>query len=255
VSPADDKLISTISNQSCQLQQHCLINVGIKPYQTGKGKPQQTPTMVKSRPFDSDHKSTSSHMPYLRGRDIGRYRIAPLESRFLNYGPWLAEPRPAAKFDAEEKIVMRQTGDSLVAALDSQQFLCLNNMHVIVPRNETVSPRFLLGVINSRLLNWYYHSMNPEVGEALAEVKKTNVAQLPIRVIDPANKSDQATHDRIVALVEKMLDLQKQRAAVKTPHEQTALDRQISATDAQIDRLVYNLYGLTEEEIALVEEA
>jgi hypothetical protein len=44
-------------------------------------------------------------------------------------------------------------------------------------------------------------------------------------------------------------------AAVKTPHEQTALDRQISATDAQIDRLVYDLYGLTEEEIALVEGA
>jgi hypothetical protein len=95
--------------------------------------------------------------------------------------------------------------------------------------------------------------MNPEVGEALAEVKKTNVAQLPIRVIDPANKTDVAVHDHIVALVEKILELHKQRAAAKTPHEQTALDRQISATDSQIDRLVYDLYGLTEDEIKLVE--
>jgi hypothetical protein len=39
------------------------------------------------------------------------------------------------------------------------------------------------------------------------------------------------------------------------PHEQTARDRQISATDTQIDRLVYDLYGLTEEEIKLVEGA
>jgi len=67
--------------------------------------------------------------------------------------------------------------------------------------------------------------MNPEVGEALAEVKKTNVAQLPIRVIDPTNKIDVATHNQIVTLVEKMLDLHRQRAAVRTPHEQTALDR------------------------------
>ena len=95
--------------------------------------------------------------------------------------------------------------------------------------------------------------MNPEVGEALAEVKKTNVAQLPIRVIDSTNKSDVTAHDRIVTLVEKMLYLHQQRAALKTPHEQTALDRQISATDTQIDRLVYDLYGLTEEEIKLVE--
>jgi len=50
-----------------------------------------------------------------------------------------------------------------------------------------------------------------------------------------------------------MLDLHRQRAVVRTPHEQTALDRQIAATDARIDRLVYDLYGLTEEEIALVE--
>lgn len=255
VSPADDELIGKICRQSRQLQQHCLINVGIKPYQTGKGTPQQTAAVVKSRPFDSDHKASSFHLPYLRGRDIGRYRIAPLESRYLKYGPWLAEPRPAAKFDAKEKIVMRQTGDSLVAALDFQQFLCLNNMHVLVPRNESMSPRFLLGIINSRLLNWYYHSMNPEVGEALAEVKKTNVAQLPIRIIDPANKTDVAAHDRIVSLVEKMLELHKQRAAAKTPHEQTALDRQIAAADSQIDRLVYDLYGLTEEEIKLVEGA
>ena len=55
------------------------------------------------------------------------------------------------------------------------------------------------------------------------------------------------------SLVERMLDLHKQRAAARTPHEQTALDRQITATDARIDRLVYDLYGLTEEEIRLVE--
>jgi hypothetical protein len=58
-----------------------------------------------------------------------------------------------------------------------------------------------------------------------------------------------------VSLVETMLALHPQRAAARTPHEQSALDRQIAATDRQIDRLVYDLYGLTEEEIALVEGA
>ena len=52
-----------------------------------------------------------------------------------------------------------------------------------------------------------------------------------------------------------MLELRKQLSAAKTPHDKTALQRQIDATDRQIDRLVYELYGLTEDEIRIVEEA
>ena len=50
-----------------------------------------------------------------------------------------------------------------------------------------------------------------------------------------------------------MLALHKQLPLARAPQEQTALERQIEATDRQIDALVYELYGLTEEEIAIVE--
>ena len=66
--------------------------------------------------------------------------------------------------------------------------------------------------------------------------------------------ADVARHDRMVALVEQMLALHKRRAAARTPHEQTVFQAQIDATDRQIDRLVYELYGLTGEEIRIVEE-
>ena len=46
----------------------------------------------------------------------------------------------------------------------------------------------------------------------------------------------------------------KQLAAAKTPHEQTVLNAQIAAADRHIDRLVYELYGLTDDEIKIVEE-
>jgi cell division protein FtsL len=59
----------------------------------------------------------------------------------------------------------------------------------------------------------------------------------------------------MVALVESMLSLNKQLAAANTGHEKTSLQRQIDATDRQIDQLVYELYGLTDEEIAIVETA
>jgi hypothetical protein len=57
----------------------------------------------------------------------------------------------------------------------------------------------------------------------------------------------------MVGLVDSMLTLHRQLAKARTSYEQTLLQRQIEATDEQIDKLVYELYGLTEEEIKIVE--
>ncbi|MGD9491639.1 MAG: hypothetical protein AB7V51_08695, partial [Methanoregulaceae archaeon] len=77
----------------------------------------------------------------------------------------------------------------------------------------------------------------------------------PIRTIDFSDTADQARHDKMVALVERMLALHRQKADVKTDHEKTLIERQIEATDRQIDTLVYELYELTKEEIGIVEGA
>jgi hypothetical protein len=129
------------------------INVGMKPYQVGKGVPKQKRSDVEHRIFDADKKLSSNYRQYIRGADILRFLVAPLELRYIRYGEWLAEPRPAANFDAAEKIVMRQTGDSLTAATDRSQFICMNNMHVLVP-NE--SGRDLRGgpALRDRMAAW-----------------------------------------------------------------------------------------------------
>lgn len=68
-------------------------------------------------------------------------------------------------------------------------------------------------------------------------------------------RSDCVEGSKRDSLVEQMLELHRQLAAARTPQEKTALERQIAATDTQIDRLVYDLYGLTEDEIKIVEGA
>ena len=70
---------------------------------------------------------------------------------------------------------------------------------------------------------------------------------------DFSNSLDKARHDRMVSLVEQMLSLNKQLQTAKTDHEKTSLQRQIEFTDRQIDHLVYELYGLTEDDIKIVE--
>jgi hypothetical protein len=253
LTPGEYALAEKCKNTGVQLDSLCTINVGIKPYQVGKGKPTQTKKIVEDRIYDSDHPLSQEYRRYLRGSDITRYTIIPLESRYLKYGPWLAEPRPAADFDASEKILIRQTGDSIIAAIDREKYLCLNNMHVLVASQSAASLSYILGVVNSRLINWYYQTLNPEKGEALAEVKKTNVARLPVKMPKDGERTEQYRYDQMVHLVEQMLSLQKQLTAAKTPQDQTVLQRQIDATDRQIDRLVYELYGLSEEEIRVVE--
>jgi hypothetical protein len=71
--------------------------------------------------------------------------------------------------------------------------------------------------------------------------------------IDFTSPADKSRHDRLVALVEQMLALHRQLAAAKTPDERMRLARQIAATDQRIDRLVYELYELTQAEIRIVE--
>ena len=112
-----------------------------------------------------------------------------------------------------------------------------------------------LGVFTSRLLNCYYQVMNPEKGEAFAQVKVAHLRRLPIRSIDPTNPTDLAQHDCLVALVQQMLDLHQRIAAKGNLQVKTMLQRQIDATDSQIDPLAYGLYGLTAEEVGVMEGA
>ena len=78
------------------------------------------------------------------------------------------------------------------------------------------------------------------------------IRNIPIRRINFSDPADKARHDRIVQLVESMLALYKHKAAARTQAEQEQFQRQIDATDRQIDVLVYELYDLTPEEIAIV---
>ena len=247
-SERDKTLIQKIINESSNLEEHFFINVGIKPYQVGKGKPKQTKEDVEKRVFDSHKKENKYYRKYLRGSDINRYKTEPLEVRYIKYGDWLAEPRPSANFDAVTKIFIRQTGDSLVGTIDNEQYLCLNNLHVLVPKNDSdIKTNYFLGIINSRLLNWYYQTLNPEKGEALAEVKKGNVASLPIKV------SKNKIHDEIVKYVDLLLKLNQELHEAKLDSKIEQIKSRIEHSEDKINQLVYQLYELTPEEIAIVE--
>jgi len=199
--------------------------IGMKPYQKGKGTPKQTADDVSNRVFDADTQIDETYKPLLRGADIQKYRVSWKGNRWIKYGAWLAEPRLSAKFDAEKKIVIRQTGDTLIAALDNDQFVCMNNLHVLTLKDDSLTLEYILAIVNSKLMDYYHSLLNPEKGEALAEVKKENLEKLPIKIL---------SHDEQAPFVD----------IVNKIHAATSTSA-ISKLEEQLDLLVYALYGVS----------
>ena len=117
--------------------------------------------------------------------------------------------------------------------------------------------RYLLGILNSHLF-WFAIShisipFGVRAGEYRYRLIYQYMEQVPIRVINTKDSADRARHDKMVQLVETLLDLHKQLPTAKTAHDKTLIQRQMDATDQRIDALVYELYGLTADEIRLVE--
>jgi type I restriction-modification system DNA methylase subunit len=247
-------LFQKITQNSKHLEDFFVAYNGVKPFEIGKGKPPQTEKITKEQSFVIEGKAPNKKWsPLLRGGLIQRYRNNWNNDYWILYGEWLAAPRDPAIFDAPKKIMVRQTGDSIIATIIESGFIARNNMHVILPKDNNYQIEYLLGLMNSKFMDFAYSFINPEKGEALAEVKKKHIEQLPIRLINFDDPADAARHDKMVALVERMLSLHKSLASAHNPQESDRLTRDIESTDRMIDELVYELYGLTEEEIKIVE--
>ena len=140
------------------------------------------------------------------------------------------------------------------ASLASQlAYSDINSMVVFAPLNPN-SLKYLLGLINCRLLSfWFSKKFDKLQRKIFPQFKVKELATFPIRPINFSQPSEKTQHDLMVKLVDSMLALHKQLAAAKSAAQKAIMQRQIDATDAEIDRLVYDLYGLTAEEIAIVE--
>jgi len=253
-SQEEQMLFRKIHNLSSQLGQLCDVYNGAKPFEKGKGRPPQTDKIMKEKPYvrkgDASDKTWS---PLLRGELIRRYENLWNHDYWIKYGPWLAAPRDPAIFQTPLKIIARQTGDSIIATLIETGFIARDNLHIILPKDTRYQLPYLLGMINSRLMDFAYTFINPEKGEALAQIKKQHVEQLPIRTIDFNNPSEKAIHDKLVSLVDRMLELHKKNNSFPPSAEREKIEREIAITDEKIDEIVYELYGITEEERRIID--
>jgi predicted type IV restriction endonuclease len=182
---------------------------------------------------------------HLESRERGRMRVS----------EWYAYVYPKnIDVMAARKILVPDIADRAAFALDAEgEYAFTSGYGITLKPGVAESLEYLLGLLNSRLLDLYLKSVSTPLRGGFFRSFTQFIEQLPIRRIDFSEPRDKARHDRMVALVEQMLALHRQLAAARTAQDKRMLQRQIDASDRQIDRLVYELYGLTEEEIGVVE--
>jgi len=125
---------------------------------------------------------------------------------------------------------------------------------ITIDSSNRLSPNYVLGLLKSKLLFWRLSSISNVFRGGWITCTKQYVETLSIRPINFSDPADKSRHDLMVKLVESMLTLHKQLSEAKSAAQKEIIQRQIHATDAGIDRLVYELYGLTDDEIKIVEE-
>jgi hypothetical protein len=166
-------------------------------------------------------------------------------------------PRNLTLHDAAQLVVPLLADRGLFAELpEARDCLCLmagGGFSITLSDTTGLHKRYVLGLLNSRLLFWRLNAISNKFRGGWITCTKQYVGTLPIRTINFTDPADVARHDRMVALVTQMLDLHSRLAVEGVPHEKAALQRRIEMTDRQIDALVYELYELTPEEIAVVE--
>ena len=206
--------------------------------------------------------------PLCHGRDIGRYEIKSRERRILyidnsidiedypNTKKWLLDfkeqlskrreakkgviswyglqwPRVKSELDIKEKILIQRTRNEalkqrIIATIDEEGVYGMEGIYFIITKDEGVSLYFLLGILNSKLMNYLF---------ATKFLNLAIKAEYLKQVMIPS-----ASDKNIITLVKEILQTKRMNSGTDT-----------SSLEHEIDQLVYQLYGLTDEEIAIVE--
>jgi hypothetical protein len=240
----DNLIVEKIRRLSKPLTEFARPCSGYNPYEVGSGEAPEggphTKETVQEKPYHSNSKLGSQWKREIVGRDLHRYHVKLSGERWIKYGPWLSAPRSPENFQGKRILVQEITGGKdmrLVGAYHDGELYHSRDVIPIKLDKGEMEPVYLLAVINSWLITWYHQKCNPKAQKGL--FPKVLVSDLKSLPIFPASKSQQSA---IAKLSQKVLEAKLGNPTADT----TALER-------EIDQQVYALYGLTPEEIAIVE--
>lgn len=254
-SESDEAILAKCEQNSVRLEECAEFCLGLTPYDKYKGHTQK---QIKEQVFHADHCKDNTFKKLLKGNDVTRYCVRWNGVSWISYGPWLGAPRDQ-RFFVSRRILVKQiidwTSKRIWAALTEEELYNTQNAFNLIPRNGW-EPEYLLGILNSRLMTYYHRKRYlDEFKMRFQKILIKDCRRLPIRIPEPENKRLAARQRELVAEVRLVLSAHEALMKVRTTHEQQVIERQREDADREIDRIVYKLYGLDQDEIETVERA
>jgi hypothetical protein len=247
------RLCEKFESKGWRLEELCYVTFGLRSCAKGVGQGGKDRLIT-------DNPKARYAKPYLEGRDIKRYAIYPT-GLFIQYIPSeMYSPRTPALFETPKIISQSMLSKKqLVATLDESGYYVEQSLVCIIPHGilTDINPpadiplEFILGVLNSRLSSFYFSTyiIDYSLGGGLIHATPGSQSKLLVP------RASKVQMNSLISLVKQMLKLHKHLANTKTSTDRELYQRQIDATDRQIDELVYELYDLTKEEIRIVEKS
>lgn len=284
------------------------IKSGLKAYEKDKGEPAQSAEDVIIRIYDYSYQFDENTFKYLEGKNVGRYYVS-WSGLYLRYGKHLAAPRTFNLFDGKKIIVREITGNfprCLISTYSEEIYLFnMSNIAVVEKKDTKVSLKYILALLNSKLLSYYFlKNTAKSVRKLFPKIILNDLRKFPIKeasqeqqtpfienaekmltlnkILQEQSQKFQRTIQRkfglgdlpkklqewyLLPYADFIRELTKQKVKLSLSQESeweeyfmeesqkvNVIVAEISSTDRFIDKLVYELYDLTEAEIKIVEE-
>jgi len=236
---------------------------GYNAYEKGKGSaPEggvQTRETLREKPYHSDSKLNEQWKTEIVGRDISRYCLQFTGMRWIKYGPWLAAPRDPEIFDRERILIHERISINdgrIESSICSNEVFHGRDIIAIKPKTDLPNIYYLLGILNSKLFNWYYLvNFSAKSDEAFPKLLVANLNESPIKKIDEQKLKDKKAYQELTSLVKRNLELNQKILEIPSERDKITMEKMILNIDKEIDQTVYNLYDLSRIEIEVIENS
>jgi hypothetical protein len=237
LSEDETQIIDIMHDTNTVFSDVCKIKRGIEVFHPSTEKPQDHPFLA------------------LTGQ-VRRYILTKGKAGYVSYDGDTDTSKSPELFNGP-RLLLRQLISrqfQLQSIYTEESFATNQSMQSIILTNGDYDARYLLGLLNSKLISWYFLAVNSVARrDDFPKIVLRQSRSLPFRAINFNNQQDKEQHDNLVEFVKLMLGLNQKLASIDNATEKAHLQDEIDKTDKQIDKLVYQLYGLNDDQIALLE--
>ena len=233
VNPMIRSIIKKVRSKSKILEDDFEITRGVNPYDKYRG---QSENIISSKAYHSSFKKDETFKPELRGKHVSTFNYKWDNKHFISYGSWLAAPRDP-KFFTGKRILFREIlGNRFVTTIINEDFILDRSLYIGKPLNDSINVEAVLGVLSSKLLIWLFRIEKNEFDDLFPKIRLEEFKKLPI-------PKDEISAPELAEIVNQIILAKADNASINS-----------SSLENKLDKLVYKIYGLTEDEIKLIEQ-